>query len=216
MILVIGGEKGGTGKTTLAVNLAATRAKEGRAVLLVDADKQASATRWCAIRTQDELEPGLTCVAIYDEPAGNLAAQVRKLAPKYDDVVIDTRGADARELRSALWVAHRLVTPIQASQFDLYTMGTMELMVRDAMGFNPELQALAVLNRATTHATSSETDEAREALDALQHFRLTDAVVRERKAWRRCASQGRTVAELEQGDEKAAHELKMLAREAWA
>ncbi len=213
MILMIGGEKGGTGKTTIAVNLAGARAGEGRALLLVDSDKQANASQWCSIRSGEGLEPAITCVALYGD---NLADQVRKLAPRFDDVLIDTRGADAAELRSAMLVAHRLITPIQASQFDLYTMGTMDRLVQQAKGFNPKLQALALLNRATTHATASDTDDAREALAELQHYRLMDATVRERKAFKRCASQGRTVAEIDQPDEKAVHEMKMLSREAWA
>jgi len=52
MIVLVGGEKGGVGKTTLAVNLAAMRARTGHDVLLVDADKQASANLWASIRNQ--------------------------------------------------------------------------------------------------------------------------------------------------------------------
>ena len=54
MIILIGGEKGGTGKSTIATNLAAIRAIAGKEVLLLDTDAQASATYWAALR--DDLE----------------------------------------------------------------------------------------------------------------------------------------------------------------
>ena len=56
MIVLVGGEKGGVGKTTLAVNLAAMRARAGHDVLLVDADKQASANLWASIRDQEKVD----------------------------------------------------------------------------------------------------------------------------------------------------------------
>lgn len=212
-VIVIGGEKGGTGKTTLAVNLAAARAAQGRSVLLVDADKQANASQWVAIRAQRELQPLINCVAVYGD---RLADQVRALAERWDDVLIDTRGADAPELRSAMLVAHRLVTPVQASQFDLFTMGGMNLLVQQARGFNPGLEALAVINRAPTHATATDAADAREALAELPSYRIAATLVRERKAFRRCASLGCSVAELDPLDDKAATEMAALAAEVWA
>ena len=56
-IILIGGEKGGTGKTTLAVNIAAARARDGHDVLLVDTDPQGSASYWAAAREEAGIEP---------------------------------------------------------------------------------------------------------------------------------------------------------------
>lgn len=211
-VIVIGGEKGGTGKTTLAVNLAVERART-RSVLLVDADKQGSASQWAAIRSQQgRHSSGITCVAVYGD---RLSDQVRELAARWDDVLIDTRGADAPELRSAMLVADLLVTPVQASQFDLFAMGTTNALVAQARGFNRGLQALAVINRAPTHATASDADDAREALGELPNYRIADSIIRERKAFRRCASLGCSVAELDPLDSKAALEMAALAAEVW-
>lgn len=212
-VVVIGSEKGGTGKTTLAVNLAAARAAQGRSVLLVDADRQGSASQWASLRAQTERQPAITCVAVYGD---RLADQVRALAERWDDVLIDTRGADAPELRSAMLVAHKLITPVQASQFDLFTMGGMDRLVQQARGFNPDLAALVVLNRAPTHATATDAADAREMLADLPSYRIADAIVRERKAFRRCAALGCSVAEMDQADEKAGAEMSMLAAEVWA
>lgn len=211
-ILLFGGEKGGSGKTTLAVSFAAMRAGEGRDVLLIDADKQASASKWNAIREGEGIQPLLTCVSVYGD---TLASQVRAMAPKYDDIVIDTRGSDAPELRSAMLVANTIVTPAQTSQFDLFTFGTMDRLVEQARGFNPDLRALAVINRAPTNARSSDVADMREALSSLAHYKLLEAFVSDRKAFRLTARDGMAVTEYPQPDAKAVAELTALAGEVW-
>lgn len=67
MIVVFGGEKGGTGKSTQSVIQAAYRAGQGREVLLLDADTQKSAMKWSAIRTQSDVQPFIACFPMYGE-----------------------------------------------------------------------------------------------------------------------------------------------------
>jgi chromosome partitioning protein len=211
-ITLLGGEKGGSGKTTIGVSLAAMRAGEGRDVLLVDADKQASASRWNEIRDAEKISPRLTCVSIYGD---SLANQIRSLAAKYDDIVIDTRGSDAAELRSAMLVAHVIVTPAQTSQFDIFSFGTMDRLVEQARGFNPDLRALAVINRAPTNARSSDVADMREALASLAQYTLLECVISDRKAFRLTARDGLAVTEYPQADAKAVAEIRALAEEVW-
>jgi chromosome partitioning protein len=212
MIVLFGGEKGGSGKSTLAVSFAAMRAGEGRDVLLIDADKQQSATKWNAIREGEGITPMITCVSLFGD---TLASQVRAMAPKYDDIVIDTRGSDAAELRSAMLVANTIVTPAQTSQFDLFTFGTMDRLVEQARGFNPDLRALAVVNRAPTNANSSDVADMREALASLQQYTLLGVVISERKAFRLTARDGMAVTEFPKVDPKAVSEIRALAAEVW-
>jgi chromosome partitioning protein len=137
------------------------------------------------------------------------------MAPKYDDIVIDTRGSDAAELRSAMLVAHTIVTPAQTSQFDLFTFGTMDRLVEQARGFNPDLRALAVVNRAPTNANSSDVADMREALASLQQYTLLGVVISERKAFRLTARDGMAVTEFPKVDPKAVSEIRALAAEVW-
>src|SRR6516165_3285835 len=102
MIVLVGGEKGGVGKTTLAVNLAAMRARAQHDVLLADADKQASANLWANIRDQEKVDPPVRCV---QKRGKGLAADVRDLATRYEDIVIDAGGQDSIELRAAMTIA---------------------------------------------------------------------------------------------------------------
>ena len=114
MIVLVGGEKGGVGKTTLAVNLAAMRARAQHDVLLVDADKQASANLWANIRDQEKVDPPVRCV---QKRVKGLAADVRDLATRYEDIVIDAGGQDSVELRAAMTIAALAIFPIQPCIF---------------------------------------------------------------------------------------------------
>jgi chromosome partitioning protein len=127
MIVLVGGEKGGTGKTTIATNLAAKRALAGRDVLLVDTDQQGSANYWAQNREEPEAKPGR--VACVQKSGKGLQAEVRDLAKRYEDIVIDTGGRDSVELRAALVVADKAYIPIQPSQFDIWTLDRMDGLV---------------------------------------------------------------------------------------
>ena len=93
MIVLIGGEKGGTGKTTIATNLAAKRALAGRDVLLIDTDPQGSANYWA--QSRDESEPKPRRVACVQKFGKGLQAEVQDLAKRYEDILIDAGGRDS-------------------------------------------------------------------------------------------------------------------------
>src|SRR5262245_37822247 len=86
MIIVVCAEKGGVGKTTLAVNLATQRALEGHDVLLVDTDLQVSSSLWAQKRDEATIQPRVACVQKFGK---GLQAEVRDLARRYEDIVLD-------------------------------------------------------------------------------------------------------------------------------
>jgi chromosome partitioning protein len=119
MILVVGHVKGGVGKTTLTLNLTIARAAEGHDVLLVDGDEQGTALLFTDLRTTALGTPGYTAVRLQG-PA--LRTQVRQLASKYDDILIDVGGRDTGSLRAALTVAQTLLIPLQPRSFDIWAV----------------------------------------------------------------------------------------------
>ena len=145
MIILIGGEKGGTGKTTIATNLAAIRAKNGHDVLLVDTDKQGSASSWSDIRDIKNIE---TRVPNIQKFGSNLTADVLDLQKRYEDIVIDAGGRDSVELRATMTIADKMFVPVQASQFDIWTLSIINDLVIQARGFNPSLSPMVIINRA--------------------------------------------------------------------
>jgi chromosome partitioning protein len=88
-IILIGGEKGGTGKTTLAVNMAAARAKAGHDVLVVDTDPQGSASYWTAAREEKKIEPRIPSVQKFGK---TLASELRDLGKRYEEIIVDAGG----------------------------------------------------------------------------------------------------------------------------
>ena len=98
MIVAVLGEKGGTGKTTFATNLAGMRAGAGRDVLIVDADRQGSASYWAEARERQEV----AAVASVQKFGTGLVRAVADMARRYADVVIDIAAGDSREIEGAL------------------------------------------------------------------------------------------------------------------
>jgi len=207
MVALIGGEKGGTGKTTLATNLAAARLAAGRDVIIVDTDKQGSASYWAAIREEDDALSRISCVQVFGK---TVTRQVGDLADRYDDVIVDAGGRDSTELRAALVIADRLFVPLQASQFDVWTLERMDELVEQVQAINADLEAFVVINRASPHPQVKEADEAQALLEDFEHLTFSGVVVHDRIAFRRAASDGKSVLEMTPPDPKASAEIESL------
>ena len=204
MIVLIGCEKGGTGKTTIATNLAALRALAGRDVMLVDTDLQGSAGYWTTSRAENGIKPRVASIQKFGK---GLQGELQDLAGRYQDIIIDAGGRDSVELRSAMVVAHKAYVPIQASQFDIWTLAQMNDLIVTAQGFNPNLCAWVVINRGSTNPFVTETAEAVEILSDFKHLGLASSVVRDRIAYRKAVRDGLSVVEMKPSDAKASREM---------
>ncbi|MBT3722819.1 MAG: AAA family ATPase [Gammaproteobacteria bacterium] len=210
MIILIGGEKGGTGKTTIATNLAAMRALAGRDVLLIDTDPQGSANYWTQSRDEENITPRVACVQKFGK---GLPKEVQDLAHRYQDIIIDAGGRDSVELRSALVITERLFVPIQPSQFDIWTLNQMEELVETAKAFNPDLLAKVIISRSSSNPSVHESDDTGKLLDDFDNLDLADITIRDRIAYRKAAKDGLAVIELKPKDPKAIREMEALYEE---
>ncbi|MGI0494313.1 AAA family ATPase [Alkalinema pantanalense CENA528] len=205
MILVCGGIKGGVGKTTLATSMTVLRAATGQDVLLVDADEQATATDFTAVRNETLGEVGYTSIKLH---GAAVRSEVMKLAPKYDDVVIDVGGRDTAGQRAALLVADVYVVPFLPGSFDVWTLDSVGELVEEAKAFNDKLRAFCIINRADAQGTDNR--EAADIARDIPGLNYLDAPLGNRKAFRAAAAQGLAVTELKPKDSKAIAELKTL------
>lgn len=205
MILTVGNIKGGVGKTTLAVNLAIARAAAGEDVLLIDGDEQRTAVTFTELRTEQLGQPGYTAVSLQ---GAALRTQVRQLAAKYADIVIDVGGRDTGSLRAALTVSHLLLIPVQPRSFDIWAVDQVAELVAEAREINPHLQAVIVLNAAD--AQGRDNDDAAAALREVPGLQMLGLAIGRRKAFPNAAAAGRGVLEQTPRDPKAIEELQLL------
>lgn len=207
MIVLIGGEKGGTGKSTIAVNLAAWLARRGVDVIVVDTDRQATASHWVDRRNRRPDWPVVHCA----ERHGNVFHVLRDLNNRYEQVIVDAGGRDSEELRTAMVAAHKIYVPLKASQPDLETSLHMNELVQLARGMNPKLQAVALIAMAPTNPVVNEPTEAQKILRELSEFTPSQVIIRDRKVYRDAMTEGQGVVEL--ANDKATAEIEALANE---
>ena len=206
MIVLLGSQKGGCGKSTLAVNIASLLAQNGKDVCLVDADRQGSASDWLEYRDDTEASV-IHGVAKF----GSVSSTLKDLDSRYEYVICDVAGRDSKELRSAMMAAHVLVAPLRPSQLDINTIPHLTEVFSQAKEFNPELRGLLVLNMCPTHAMIKEADEASEYLLDVSEFKLASTRIHDRKAYRDSFCDGLGV--IDGKNEKASTEISQLVRE---
>ena len=133
-IVVLGNEKGGTGKSTLAMHLIVTWLREGKKVAAVDLDgRQGTLSRYLQNRKEFATKNGVT-LPMPDYVRMNnisneilfLRSQLERLSNDYDIIVLDTPGADTALTQEALFQADTLITPINDSLLDLDVLGVVD------------------------------------------------------------------------------------------
>jgi chromosome partitioning protein len=206
MILVTGGIKGGSGKTTVAINLAVMRAGAGFDVLLIDADDQESASDFTALRNKShDAGAGYTCIKL---TGANVRTEARRLKDKYRDIIIDTGGRDTTSQRAALTIANVLLVPFAPRSLDIWTLDKVSKVIKEVQAVNPNLTAYAFLNRADPRGTDNR--EAEEILKSVSNLTFVDCPLVSRKAFGNATSAGAGVVELKPPDEKATEEIEGL------
>lgn len=207
MIYLIAGEKGGTGKSTIATNLAVHLATEGADVMLLDADPQGTASKWIERRNAVEGVSKIQCV----QKMGDVFATAKDLADRYQYVIIDAGGRDSKEFRTALVAADKVYVPIRASQADLETLPHVAELVGLAKSMNPDLKSFALLSLAPSNPSITEVRDAQELLHDFPELTLSRQVIRDRKVYRDALLEGLGV--VEKNNSAARAEIQLLAAE---
>jgi chromosome partitioning protein len=200
-------EKGGVGKSTLALSLATASHLGGARTLLIDADKQGSTTWWSAQRT----DPALDGLTVVKQDVALRLPRFRELARDYDCVVIDGPPRLGDVTRSAACFADVALIPLQPGAFDMVATGeTLALLdtadgVRADLGKGPIRRCLA-LNRAVSGSSI-----ARQTPGLMEGAGELVGVVHQRLAFTYATANGSSVLLAEPNGE-AAREVRRLAK----
>lgn len=206
MTITVGGIKGGTGKTTIAVNLGIALALASKDVLLVDADDQGTATDFAALRNQQgEALASYTSIQLAGKA---VREQVLKLKDKFNFIIIDTGGRDTTSQRAALSVSDILLIPLAPRSFDMWTIDLISRLIEEIAVINPALQAFSLLNRADVRG--HENIIAQEILSEKDNITMLPVVISNRKAFSDASALGKAVVENIKKNQKASLEIENL------
>jgi chromosome partitioning protein len=201
MIVGVLNQKGGVGKTTIAVNVAAHWAMGGRRALLVDADPQGSSLAWSSARERDPLFP------VIGMAKPSLHRDLPAVARDYEMVVIDGAPRVNELARSAILASDIVLIPVQPSPFDVWAAADIVQLVREAQTYKPGLKAAFAINRKI-----AKTAIGRDVRAILDQFDLPvlETPLCQRVVYAESAAQGLSVPEASPRSE-AAREIAALA-----
>jgi chromosome partitioning protein len=203
MIVSFLNQKGGVGKTTLAVHLAMALALRGERVLLVDADPQGSALDWSASR---QAEPRFPVIGL---PTKNLHREVQAHIPNYDTIIIDGPPRVNELARAAIMAADVVLVPVQPSPYDVWAAKEITDLLSEATAFKPNQKSAFVINRRIVNTAIGR--DVAEALADYPYPVLTNTIS-QRVSFAESAAQGSTVLELDPKS-SAAQEMNALTDE---
>jgi len=206
MIATIGGIKGGSGKSTIATNLAVISAIRGEDVLLIDADDQETASDFTILRNEQHPDkPSYTSIKLN---GAAVRTETARLADKYETIIIDTGGRDTSSQRAALSISNMVLVPFVPRSFDVWTLEKVGGLVEEMRAVNPDLAAYAFINRADPRGHDNE--EACEVIKETPQLDFIDCSIGIRKAFGNAAASGLSVIETKPKDAKANHEIITL------
>ncbi len=209
MMILVGGEKGGSGKSCLAQNLAVFFARDKKAiVLMVDCDPQRTTSDWIQARNSDPSLPAINCIQLY----GKIRNDLLSLTQHYDYVIVDCGGQDNLALRAAMSVADHVIIPLRPKRRDLKTVPHMEDMLSTCKMVNPKMLASFVITQCPS--LPNQANRILEAKDVCRSYGINvlNAVTFNRNVYDDSEELGSSVLEIDpQG--KAALEMTAIAEE---
>lgn len=211
MIILVGGEKGGSGKSCLAQNIAVYLCRKGHSILMVDCDPQRTTSDWIQARNANPELPAINCVQLY----GKIRNDLLSLENHYDYVIVDCGGQDNLALRAAMSVADHTLIPLRPKRRDLKTVPHVEDILTTCKMVNPKLNAAFVITQCPT--LPSQFGRIMEAKEVCASYGIPvlNNITHSRNIYDDSEENGESVVELEP-DGKAATEIISIVEELFA
>ena len=203
MIVGVLNQKGGVGKTTLSIGIAAELARQGARVLLIDADPQGSSLDWAAARE------GAALFSIVGLPRATIHKEIENLRQNYDHVVIDGPPRVTDLARSAIMASDIVVIPVQPSPYDIWAADDVVKLIAEAMVYKENLKSCFVINRKIVNTAIG-----RDVADVLGSYDLAvlNSTIAQRVIFAESAAQGKAIFEVDK-DSSAVGEVEAVVNE---
>lgn len=203
MIIGVLNQKGGVGKTTISIGIAAELARQGARVLLIDADPQGSSLDWAAARE------GAALFSIVGLPRATIHKEIENLRQNYDHVVIDGPPRVTDLARSAIMASDIVVIPVQPSPYDIWAADDVVKLIAEAMVYKENLKSCFVINRKIVNTAIG-----RDVADVLGSYDLAvlNSTIAQRVIFAESAAQGKAIFEVDK-DSSAVGEVEAVVNE---
>jgi chromosome partitioning protein len=205
-VITVANQKGGSGKTTVSMNLAAALSRRGYKVLVVDADKQNSAVLWSG-----NSEPGFPAIVVNLAENKNIHNEVVRLAKDYHFIIIDCPpAADSLVSVRVMPVSDLVLVPLVPAPIDMWATTALKLAIDQAQAVNPSLQARIVMNRC-----QMRTRLTREVIEIASEIGipLLSTLIRQRIAFSEMPGAGGTIYDYKSSAPDAVMEVETLTNE---
>lgn len=218
MIVTIVNEKGGSGKSTICINLAIKLLKENEDVVVLDVDTQRSIKTFIDIRLDSKLE-----AFSYFERSGNIYDTLEKIQSKFENILIDTKGESSIEIQKIMKLSDIVLVPVLPSQLDVSVFLSMIDRIEDIRILNPKLKTIIIPNRMPTIYNLKEKNTLisfiknvffeinKKDSEAENSYFLTKSTISERMSYKRSVSEGLGIIEYK--DTKAINEFNLFYEE---
>jgi len=196
-------QKGGVGKTTLAIHIADSLSRKDKKVLLIDADPQASALDWA-----ENSENG-NRFSVVGLPKKTLRSELRTIETDYDYIIVDGPPRVHEIAMAAIAASDLIVIPVQPSPFDVWSLKDIIDLVNEVKTINENLKTVLVINRKIVNTAIG-----RDVVNALAdyNFPILKTAICQRVAYAESIGMGQTVLNTN-SDSKASEEIQALTNE---
>lgn len=202
-VISILNQKGGSGKTTIAINLARAYQLQGHSVILIDSDKQGSSRDWQSADPSNPLP-----LLVLDQVS--IDRDIKKVVNQYDYIIIDGSPQATEIATATIKASDFILVPMQASPFDLWASNNLIELIEQGRAVNPKLKAGIVLTRLVKN-----TKIGAEVGQVINDFGLPvlTSNIGQRTCYPFSASLGKTVFDTERPKSEPVKEINSLANE---